>query len=339
MSVEEYLTDPAGNVVAANRRQCVDGMTGFVVPRDVDSIRDGQLQEEGFAEVEPEAILARAEAIPDSEAEILRTRFDAAAVEAEFRALFARMTTAMGDIAYVPTLWAAPANFSLYFEYGYVAFLSAVALYPEAVARIYWEDGILSRERNHHIIKLWREFDLIPLLFTGDDICTNDGPMVQPDYLREAFWPHVTYAIEPYLEAGIRCIHHCDGNVMPLVDDMVAAGYSGFQGFQYECGVDIYNLRTRRSLTGEEMLIMGGLSVTRTLPFGTPDDARREVDYCLDATDGGRGLLLFTSNVTGVEVPPENLEASYRHLQAYDPQVGRTGGKITVPPALGIEPG
>jgi hypothetical protein len=87
------------------------------------------------------------------------------------------------------------------------------------------------------------------------------------------------------------------------------------------------------------MLIMGGLSVTRTLPFGTPDDARREVDYCLDATDGGRGLLLFTSNVTGVEVPPENLEASYRHLQAYDPQVGRTGGKITVPPALGIEPG
>ncbi|OPZ85867.1 MAG: Uroporphyrinogen decarboxylase (URO-D) [bacterium ADurb.Bin429] len=310
-----------------------------IVPRELDSIRAGSLQEEGFTEVEPEAILERAEAIPDSEDDILRTRFDAGAVEMEFREHFSRMTGAMEDIALVPTIWAAPANFSLYFTYGYVAFLSAVALYPEAVARIYWEDGILSRERNHHIIRLWKEFNLIPLLFTGDDICTNDGPMVQPEFLREAYWPHVAHALAPYLEAGIRCIHHCDGNVMPLVDDMVAAGFTGFQGFQYECGVDIYDLRQRHGLHGEEMLIMGGLSVTRTLPFGTPDDVCREVDYCLDATDGGRGFLLFTSNVTGVEVPPANLEAAYRYLAEYDPKAGRTGAKITTPPALGIEPG
>ncbi|HEY3379705.1 MAG TPA: uroporphyrinogen decarboxylase family protein, partial [Armatimonadota bacterium] len=144
---------------------------------------------------------------------------------------------------------------------------------------------------------------------------------------------------EPFLDAGIRLIHHCDGNVMPLIDDMVAAGFSGFQGFQYECGVDIYELRKRRSLRGEEMLILGGLSVTRTLPFGTPDDIRREVDYCLDATDGGRGFFLFTSNVTGVEVPPANLEVAYRYLRAYDPAAGRTGAPITTPPALGITPG
>ncbi|HOS44610.1 MAG TPA: uroporphyrinogen decarboxylase family protein, partial [Armatimonadota bacterium] len=290
MTVEAYLTDPLAHVIAANRRQGVDGMVPPIIPQDVDAIRAGSLQEEGFTELEPEAILHRAEAIPDSADEILRTRFDAAAVDAEFREHFSRMTGAMDDIALVPTIWAAPANFSLYFTYGYVAFLSAVALYPEAVARIYWEDGILSRERNHHIIRLWKEFDLIPLLFTGDDICTNDGPMVQPAFLRDAYWPHVARALEPYREAGIRCIHHCDGNVMPLVDDMVAAGFTGFQGFQYECGVDIYDLRTRRGPDGEEMLIMGGLSVTRTLPFGTPDDVRREVDYCLDATDGGRGF-------------------------------------------------
>jgi hypothetical protein len=314
----------------------MDGMVPPIVPKDIHSVRDGSLLEEGFAAVEPEALLERAKSIPDSKEAVLRERFNAAAVEAEFREHFGRMTGAMGDIALVPTLWAAPANFSLYFTYGYVAFLSAVALYPDAVERIYWEDGVLSRERNRILIRLMREFDLIPLVFTGDDICTNQGPMVQPEFLRASFWPHVKYSMEPFLDAGIRFIHHCDGNVMPLVDDMVAAGYSGFQGFQYECGVDIYDLRKRRSLKGEEMLIMGGLSVTRTLPFGTPADACREVDYCLDATDGGRGLLLFTSNVTGVEVPVANLEAAYRHLAAYDPKAGRQGPKITVPPALSI---
>jgi len=339
MTVDDYLTDPFTHVIAANRRQGMDGMVPPIVPRELSSIRAGSLQEETFNDVEPEALLRYAEDIPDTADEILRTRFDAAAVEAEFREHFTQMTTAMDDIALVPTIWQAPVNFSLYFTYGYIAFLSAVAMYPEAVARIYWEDGILSRARNHLLTRLWREFDLIPLLFCGDDICTNDGPMVQPAFLREAFWPHVADAMEPFLDAGIRYIHHCDGNVLPLVDDMLAAGYSGFQGFQYECGLDIYDLRTRRSLQGEEMLILGGLSVTRTLPFGTPDDVRREVDYCLDATDGGRGLLLFTSNVTGVEVPVENLEAAYRHLAAYDPKVGRTGAKVTVPPALGIGPG
>ena len=296
------------------------------------------MQEESFATVEPEALLARAEAIPASEEAVLRTRFDGAAVEASYREYFARMLSGMEELVFVPTLWGAPANFSLYFTYGYVAFLSAIALYPDAVGRIYWEDGVLSRAANHLLAGLMREYDLLPLILAGDDICTNDGPMAQPDFLREHYWPHVKYSLEPLLDAGIRLIHHCDGNVMPLVDDMAAAGFSGYQGFQYECGVDIYDLRRRRSLRGEEMLILGGLSVTRTLPFGIPDQVCREVDYCLDATDGGRGFFLSTSNVTGVEVPPANLEAAYRHLYAYDPQAGRSGERIMTPPAREIEP-
>ncbi len=338
MSVEEYLRDPFNNVIRANRRQGVDGMVPPIVPVDLDSIRDGKLQEETFAGVEPEALLERAEAIPATEEAVLRERFDAAAVEAGYRNFFERMLAGMGDIALLPALWGTPANFSLYFQYGYVAFLSAVALYPEAVGRIYWEDGVLSRAGNHILARLWREYDIVPMMLTGDDICTNAGPMAQPEFLREHLWPHVKYSLEPLVDAGIRLVAHCDGNVVPLLDDMVASGFSGFQGFQYECGLDIYDLRMRHGLRGEEMLILGGLSVTRTLPFATPEGVCREVDYCLDATDGGRGLFLFTSNVTGVEVPPENLEAAYRHLQAYDPKIGRKGRKIVTPPAREIEP-
>jgi hypothetical protein len=39
------------------------------------------------------------------------------------------------------------------------------------------------------------------------------------------------------------------------------------------------------------------------------------VNFCFDYTGGGRGLLLFTSNVTGVEVPPPNIVAAYRHAE------------------------
>ncbi len=339
-STEEYMQDPEAHVVLANRRLGVDGIpSGFVVPRELEAIREFSMLEKSFSEVEPETLVDIAAAIPENATALLKERFDPAAVEAENRAHIESNLAALGDIAMIPTFWNASVAFSLYSAYGYVAFLTAVALYPEAVERIYWADGVISREQNKIIARLMHEYDLIPLVLTGDDICTNDGPMANPQFLRERYWPHASFALEPFLDAGIRLIHHCDGNVMPMLPDMVAAGFSGFQGFQYECGVDIYELRKQRSIRGEEMLIIGGLSVTRTLPFGNPDDVKREIDYCLDATDGGRGFFLFTSNVTGVEVPPQNLETAYQYLKAYQPGTERTREKILIPPARSITPG
>ena len=159
----------------------------------------------------------------------------------------------------------------------------------------------------------------MPLMFCGEDVCNNKGPMVSPRFLRQHYFPTVKMIIEPLVDAGVRLIHHCDGDVRPVVDDFIAIGFSGFQGFQYELGVDPYDLKKRRSRLGEEMIFFAGLSVSRTLPFGTPKDVRNEVDYFLDFTGGGKGLFLVTSNVTGVEVPPENLREAYRYVKAWDP--------------------
>jgi len=319
LSVDAYLRDPLGGVLRANRNLGVDAVVPPIVPRDVEAIRDSSLEESDFAHVEPEALKERADAIPDNDSEVLK-KFDPVKVEQDHRSAWEPVMKRLDGIELLATCWWAPATFSLYFQYGYEAFLAAVALYPESVGRIFQESAVLAREQNKVIIRLMKEWDLIPMLFCGDDICVNKGPMVSPDFLKRYYWPQVKLSMEPFLEANIRYIHHCDGNVMPLVDDMIGAGFSGFQGFQYECGVDPYELRRRRSLNGEAPLLMGGLSVTRTLPMGTPQDVIADVDYALDATDGGRGLFLFTSNVTGTDVPPANLRAAYRHLADYDPR-------------------
>jgi hypothetical protein len=319
LTVEEYLRDPWRGVIRANHRLGVDAVVPPIVPTDPNSIRDGALEEAKFENVEPETLLTRAEAIPDTAAKVL-ARFDAVESERRYRDWITSLLAKLDGIELILTVWEAPANFALYFQYGYEAFLAAVALYPEAVGRIYWEDSLLCRARNGILVRLMKELDLVPMLFCGHDICLNDGPMCAPEFLRQHYWPHARASLEPFIEADVRVLHHCDGNVVPLLDDMLGAGFSGFQGFQYECGVDPQAICQRRSARGEELLMMMGLSVTRTLPFGTPDDVREEVEYFLDSTDGGRGMFLFTSNVTGVEVPPVNIEAGYRHLAAHDPR-------------------
>ncbi len=65
--------------------------------------------------------------------------------------------------------------------------------------------------------------------------------------------------------------------------------------------------------------LYGGLSVTYTLPLGTEDDIKAEVEYVMDYTDGGKGLFLFTSNVTGIDVSTKNLMTAYQHLDSLGP--------------------
>jgi len=292
----------------------VDGMVYPLTPIYWDQIRTGAVLEENFINTEPEDLLAYANSLPDTEAEVLRD-FDAALVERDLRDFFENAFAQWGGLVPVPNFWDLGGHFPLYGKFGYIAFLSACALYPEAVGKIWWAKSLPSREKAKILVRLYREYDLVPLLFCGEDLCNNKGPMVAPEMLRQYYFPTVRLIAEPLVEAGIRLVHHCDGDVRPVLDDFIGAGYSGLQGFQYELGLDLNEFRRRRSLRGEELIIFAGLSVTCTLPFGTPQDVRDEIDYFFDFTDGGRGLFLFTSNVTGYEVPPENIRTAYRYIK------------------------
>jgi hypothetical protein len=334
---EQYLENPARGVIRANQALGVDGMVTPIVPDHLDQIRSGEVLDSRFEGVEPEALLADAEKLPDREADIL-VNFDAAREEQEFRTWFETCRKEWGGMEPIPNFWDMGGHFPLYQQYGYSAFLQACALYPDAVRKIWWVKSVRSRERAKVLAPLYRELDLVPLMFCGEDLCNNSGPMVDPVFLRQAYLPTVKMIIEPLVNAGVRLIHHCDGDIRSLVRDYLACGFSGLQGFQYELGVELSDLRSLRGPLGEELLFFAGLSVTRTLPFGTPEDARAEVDYLLDSTDGGKGMFLFTSNVTGVEVPLANIRAAYEHLQKREPrQHCRSTGMKWAGPAIKIE--
>ena len=312
MSVESYLSDPMRGVVMANLALDVDGMVNPAVPQTIDEMRTGSVQESHYAGVEPEALQEKAETLPDTEADILRG-FDAVAEERRYRDYFETALRAWAGIVPVPNFWEIGGHFPLYNEYGYTAFLSACALYPEHVDKIWWAKSLLSRERAKILVKLYRDYNLLPVMFCGEDLANNQGPMVSPVFLRKHYLPHVKMIIEPLVDSGVRLIHHCDGDIRPLLDDYLAIGFSGLQGFQYELGLDIHEMRQKRSALGETLLFFTGLSVSRTMPFGTLDDIAAEIDYFVQGTDGGQGMFLFTSNVTGIEVPPDSIRFAYKY--------------------------
>ena len=117
------------------------------------------------------------------------------------------------------------------------------------------------------------------------------------------------YVLQPLLEAGARVVWHCDGDYRRILDDVLATGVNGLQGFQRECGMDLEWIVEKRARNGDPLLIYGPMSVTRTLPHGTPDDVRAEVEWAANVCRDKASLVFFASNTLVPDVPLQNIQA------------------------------
>ena len=326
---EAYWQDPARCAIEAHRALDVDGMIMVMVPERPGEYRDAELYSreklEGVKQryESPEDVLAFSRALPSPE-EALR-RFDAEAWREEFKAHVLTMQARMDDVVYLPTLWeVVHPRFEWYWDFGYESYLMFMQLYPEAAGQFFGSEVGVCRRKAEIVAELYRELDMVGLTLIGTDICGGGGPVISPRFLREFYFPHVRRSIEPLREAGIRTVWHSDGDIRPIVDDLLASGVSGFQGFQEEYGVDIADLASRRTLDGERLTIFAGPSVTTTLPFGTVADVRQDMERIIDTLADECALLILPANNILPDCPVENVVAMHHHAIEYSRNRWRT---------------
>ncbi len=142
------------------------------------------------------------------------------------------------------------------------------------------------------------------------------GTLVSIRSLDEIWLPQFARAIQPFLDAGIRLVWLCDGNLMQMVPRLIECGIGGFQGFQYEDGMDYERICRMTDGDGNGLFIIAGVSVTRTLPFGTVADVRTEMRWLVD-NGPSVGLMLGPSSSIAPGVPHENLLAFVEGLHYY----------------------
>ena len=209
-----------------------------------------------------------------------------------------------------------------YDVYGYVHYFQAYALYPDVMERHFSLQADLALLRNRAAASAYVEGGLPPLFRLDHDMADSRGTLVSIASLERIWFPHLTRCLEPLLDAEVRLIWHCDGNLMQMVPRLLEAGISGFQGFQYEDGMDYPRICAMRDRKGRELIIIGGVSVTRTLPTGNPSDVRREIDW-LVSNGPKTGLFLGPSSSVTPGVSWENIRTFVEGLSYY-----RTRGRM-----------
>ncbi len=203
-----------------------------------------------------------------------------------------------------------------YGAYGYAPYFMAYALYPEVLERDFALQADLALRNNRALARAYAEGRLPPLLRLDHDMADSRGTLVDIRSLDRLWFPHFARCLEPLLKAGVRLIWHCDGNLMAMVPRLLDVGLRGFQGFQYECGMDYERICRMKARDGSDLLILAGVSVSTTLPYGRPADVRRELAWLVEA--GPRtGLFLGGSSSITPGVPWENVRALVEGLRYY----------------------
>lgn len=193
--------------------------------------------------------------------------------------------------------------------------LEDMALRPELA------QAILGRIRAFYCAYLQRILEAaqgtLDLLLTGDDFGAQNGPLVSPGmwvaFLGEGFRQYVALA----KAAGVRVMHHTCGGVRPLVPLFIERGLDVLQSLQPEAaGMEPASLKKE---FGQRLAFHGGISVQRTLPWGTPEEVKREVRQRVAALAGGGGYILCTSHNIQADAPLANVQALLEAYRTYAP--------------------
>lgn len=148
------------------------------------------------------------------------------------------------------------------------------------------------------------------------DIAMQDRVIMGPDLWRQFDKPRMGGLIDAcrQVRSDVVFFFHSDGKLTDLVDDMVEIGINVLNPIQPEC-MDPAEVKQR---WGDRITLHGCISIQKTLPFGSPDDVRREVEDLIRTCGMDGGLILMPSNVIQPDTSVENIIACYHAARDLD---------------------
>ncbi|MDD5677224.1 MAG: uroporphyrinogen decarboxylase family protein [Kiritimatiellae bacterium] len=270
----------------------------------------------------PEAVVEHMEKVsfPDQEKKLAEIRADLPAWQAKWAQEILKSESQCQD-KIGPTMLKSgygPIGFPglRYGRYGYVNYFMAYALYPDVIERDfalqtdYWE------LMNQATASIYEQNLLPPLYRLDHDMADSRGTLVDIKSLDKIWFPHFARSLAPLLKTPLKMIWHCDGNLSQMVPRLLEVGLKGFQGFQYEDGMDYEKICKMKTRDGDDLIIVGGVSVTRTLPFGKPEDVRKQIAWLVEKGPE-TGLFLAGSSSIAPGVPWGNMQALVEGLKYY----------------------
>jgi uroporphyrinogen decarboxylase len=169
----------------------------------------------------------------------------------------------------------------------------------EFSARLYEDpEGILAEQEKNVAYfadlaeKLKKRGNLLDGFTLCSDYCFNVNPFFTPDMFSELIAPPLSKIIKIYRDLGYYTIKHTDGNIMPILDQLVQCKPDALHSIDPQGGV---SLKEVKRLVGDKVSLCGNVSCA-LLQTGTEEEVIADTRRALHDGMPGYGYIFCTSN-------------------------------------------
>ena len=155
------------------------------------------------------------------------------------------------------------------------------------------------------------------IFMSGTDFGMQTRPLISPKAYRSLYMPfQKTLNDWVHKNTTWKIFIHCCGSILPLIPDMIEAGFDIINPVQTSAAnMDPQVLKDRFGI--EITFWGGGIDTQSTLPFGKPEEVRRQVQERIQIFGKGGGFVFNTIHNVQAGIPIENLLALYQAVQDY----------------------
>jgi len=155
----------------------------------------------------------------------------------------------------------------------------------------------------------------VDLVWTFDDMAYRSGPMFSPRVFRTVFMPHLRRVADAIKGAGFPWIVHSDGDLMPILDDLLTLGFDGLHPLE----PGPMDIETVKRDYGHRVCLIGNIDLHYTLTQGTPAEVEAEVKQRIATIGQGGGYMISSANSITSYCKVENVWAMINAIRRYAP--------------------
>lgn len=169
-------------------------------------------------------------------------------------------------------------------------------------------DSVLEQAENMCVGAIERNKKLIDAgvetLILCSDYCYNVGPFVSPEVFSNIITPYLERIVRSGRENGAYVIKHTDGNIMPIIDQLVQCNPHALHSIDPMAKVDIKEVKEK---WGDKVCLCGNVNCA-LMQTGTEEEVIESAAYCMKYGKPNGGYFFCTSNVPFKGLPAERYQ-------------------------------
>jgi len=148
----------------------------------------------------------------------------------------------------------------------------------------------------------------VDFIWSGGDIAFRSGPFFSPEVFRTVILPALQISADAI---SVPWVYHSDGNLMPILEDLLSLGMDALHPFEPEV-MDIITVKK----THKNLCVIGNVSID-LLAQGTPDKVEEVTKNLIYNLHPMGGYIISSSNAITDYVAPENFYVMSRCIKKF----------------------